>query len=80
MNLTQRKENTVVKEAKPGDLVCKKTSAGANASVDVAKVISGLKGCNAASDKLPGVLITIKDGALAVKETESKDKPENTGV
>lgn len=53
---------------------------GSDKSVNIAKAISGLKGCNAASDKLHGVLITINDGALTVKETDSEDLHECTGV
>lgn len=76
----QKGLKTVVKDAHPLLDVCDKTSCGANTSVNVAKAISGFKGCNAATEKLPGVLCIIKDGALAVKETESVDKPENSGV
>lgn len=69
-----------VKNTTPGIDVCVKSVKGANISVDVAIVITGFKGCHAVSECLHGVFITINDGALAVKETESKDYAENTGV
>lgn len=71
---------TTVKDTKPLVDVRSSTACGADTPVDIAKAIPGFKGCNAASEKLPGLLSTINDGAITVKETEPEDYPENTGV